>query len=1065
MQRFILSLLLFQLTMQSWAEAPLRFGVLAFRPKPQTMAQWQPLTTYLETALGQRIELNAYNYPELESAVAHNLIDILLTNPGHYILLKHRNALSTPIATQVTLEAGHALANFGGVIFTLANRADITKLTDLKDKRIAAIMEESLGGYQMQAFELLESGIPIPNGNRLLITGMPHDRAVDAVLNGRADVGFVRTGVLEGLAREGKLDLSSLKIINRKNPSDFPFTISTRMYPEWPVVLMPWINEPLARRLTVALLSLPSDSDAARAAGIQGFTIPSDYSGIEQVLRRLRSTPFDTLPNFTLADLWRGYANWIVTLGVMVLLLVGMYQRAYHLQVQFRRQSQYLLAVIDASPVPFALNDDSMNITYLNSAFVKTFGYTLADIPTLIDWWPKAYPDPAYRQWIMNAWRERIEKAKRENTTFEPLEVAIRCQNGLTRVVMAGATPLGEFSAGIHLVTLYDITDIKRARELAEQTARLKSEFLANMSHEIRTPMNAIIGLSELALYQPLSAQVHDYLSKIQQGSQLMLGIINDILDYSKIEAGRMNIEHVAFDLDALLDTLRNLFMFRAREKSLRLVIEVAPDVPRQLIGDALRLQQVLSNLLGNALKFTERGQVSLRVTAQATPHSKVRLVFRVADTGIGMHAETTGRLFQPFTQADGSISRRFGGTGLGLAISRELLLLMGSDFTVESVVGQGSVFTFDLLFSIAVKARIDTQDRHPASLNERVRHLAGMRILVVEDNIINQQVIMELLRRWGVMVGIANHGYAALDRLAREQFDVVLMDIHMPEMDGLEATRLIRQNAAWLTLPVIALTAGVTPEERERVLTAGMNGFLGKPINQEELVITLLRWIPGRIEGVTAPPSPSIPAPPAPSNDDFEEMIEIAGFDLRNLRVIFTSRAEILSILKQFSDSIHEDLNEIDQALAAGKINHAKSVAHRIKGAAGNVGAVDLHRAAEKFDAELRHGEYTVNTLETLRQAHSHALAEIARFIEITTDPTNLAGNPEALAALADQLQSLMTEMDLIPDELLVELAKALPADRQALYKTFKHHVNQFDYKQARLVLDQLIASNTMQL
>ncbi|CAK0765880.1 two-component system, sensor histidine kinase and response regulator [Gammaproteobacteria bacterium] len=612
--------------------------------------------------------------------------------------------------------------------------------------------------------------------------------------------------------------------------------------------------------------------------------------------------------------------------------------------------------------------------------------------------------------------------------------------------------------------------ELIEATKSAEHAARLKSEFLANMSHEIRTPMNGIIGLSELALYQPLTSEVRDYLRKIHDSSKSLLGILNDILDYSKIESGRMTIENAPFDLDVLADILHNLFSPRANEKALRFTIEMAPEVPRQLIGDSLRLQQVLSNLLGNAIKFTEHGQVLLRITAQAMEHSQARLLFCVEDNGIGMSEETVMRLFQPFSQADGSISRRFGGTGLGLAISRELLLLMGSDFTVESSLGKGSAFSFHLPFAVMIGMRIDTRDRirsAQASLDNRVRRLAGARILVAEDNTINQQVIQGLLQHWGLVVKIADHGQKALDCLVNERFDVVLMDVHMPEMDGLEATRWIRQGkTGTAALPVIALTAGVTPEEREQVLASGMNGFIGKPINQEELADMLLHWIPERFEITTVASTihpPPLPAPSLTSNTNHTEIngFEINGFDFSNLCGIFTSRAEILGILEQFSDSVREDLNEIDRALAAEKIKQASLITHRLKGAAGNIGAIDLHRAAEKLDAELRCGKYTVSSLEALREMHDHALAEIARCVEPASSLTDTTGNPETLAKLTEQLQFLMTEMDLIPDELLTEFEKALPTDRKSLYKIFKHHINQFDYKQARVTLEKLCISS----
>ncbi|CAK0775248.1 two-component system, sensor histidine kinase [Gammaproteobacteria bacterium] len=471
------------------------------------------------------------------------------------------------------------------------------------------------------------------------------------------------------------------------------------------------------------------------------------------------------------------------------------------------------------------------------------------------------------------------------------------------------------------------------------------------MSHEIRTPMNAIIGLSDLALHhQPLDSTIRDYLEKIHRSSISLLGILNDILDYSKIESGRMSIENGPFNLDVLLDNLRNLFVLRAEEKSLDFVIEVAAAVPRQLVGDGLRLQQILVNLLGNAVKFTEHGRVALRISVQALEPTQAYLIFRVEDTGIGIPRDMVTLLFQPFIQADSSISRRFGGTGLGLAISRELLLLMGSDCTVESTVGQGSAFTFRLLLGVMAETPSHAQN---ALVDDPIHYRGSARILVVEDNPINQQVISELLKRWGLTAVIANHGKEALNHLASERFDVVLMDIHMPEMDGLETTRRIRQGMSGQDLPIIALTAGVTPQERNSALISGMNCFVGKPINQEELANALMRWIPLQLKNTQNTSQASLPL--ARNNPhELNSNSERIKIDLRNLREIFKDQNGIFDILGKFSIISSDDLNEINQAILINDLKQVKAVSHRLKGAAGNVGAVDLHRAVAKLDAEL---------------------------------------------------------------------------------------------------------------
>ena len=581
--------------------------------------------------------------------------------------------------------------------------------------------------------------------------------------------------------------------------------------------------------------------------------------------------------------------------------------------------------------------------------------------------------------------QQQAELALRGNGDFQA-EFRVIWPDGSTRhiasfgKVMRDITGKNQRIIGVN----WDITDLKQARELAEQTTRLKSEFLANMSHEIRTPMNGIIGLSELALYQQLSPQVRDYLAKINEFAVSLLRILNDILDYSKIESGRMTIEHAPFDLTTLVNSLYKLFAINAEAKLLHLIIEVAPNTPRQLMGDAMRLQQALANLLGNAIKFTTYGQVKLSIDVSAIEQSQAKLMFRVEDTGIGMSADTMANLFKAFTQADGSISRRFGGTGLGLAISRELLLLMGSDFNYASTLGQGSVFAFELPIGVVATGTISATGERTLPYqpkNVQIQHLAGMRILVAEDNSINQQVIVELLQRWGIAVTAVADGQEALNCLAEQRFDAILMDVHMPIMDGLEATRRIRQHQVWATLPIIALTAGVTSAEHVQVLAAGMNDLVAKPINQEALARTLLQWVQNELQhpGVNNTPlSPTTVTSYPTDTASTSQFIELPGFDLRQLSMIMEDNTKLVKLLYEFLDGNHEAMDMVDQALASGKMEDAKFIVHRLKGVAGNIGATTLYTAAAQLDAELRQGTYTVDALEKLRQTLSQALTAI---------------------------------------------------------------------------------------
>jgi PAS domain S-box-containing protein len=376
------------------------------------------------------------------------------------------------------------------------------------------------------------------------------------------------------------------------------------------------------------------------------------------------------------------------------------------------------------------------------------------------------------------------------------------------------------------------------AKEAAEALAQSKTDFLANMSHEIRTPMNAILGLSELALHSKENNQ-NDYLEKIHGASENLLTILNDILEFSKLDSTGIEIDSDYFNLSLLINNLNNLFEETARQKNLTFHLEVLPDVQHHLIGDALRLQQVLTNLLNNSIKFTKTGFVRLRIAVSQQDDKHILLTFSIEDSGIGISPEQQELLFQPFTQADTSITRRFGGTGLGLVISQKFIHLMGGEISLESTLHEGSHFWFTLPFEVSKKSHSTEflpvkQNRRATTeqLEEAAKLLVNKRVLLVEDMPLNQQVASEFLRNAKLRVVVADNGKEALDILEFSNFDVVLMDIQMPVMDGLEATRLIREQPQFATLPIIAMSAGVTLDEQEKCQAAGMSDFIAKPIN-----------------------------------------------------------------------------------------------------------------------------------------------------------------------------------------------------------------------------------------
>jgi signal transduction histidine kinase/DNA-binding response OmpR family regulator len=481
--------------------------------------------------------------------------------------------------------------------------------------------------------------------------------------------------------------------------------------------------------------------------------------------------------------------------------------------------------------------------------------------------------------------------------------------------------------------------ELEKAMHGALAASQAKSEFLANISHELRTPMNGLLGMLDLVLDSPVAGEQREQVEIAQRCAYSLLDLLNDILDLSKIEAGRMILERVPFDLRSVAEDCVRAQGAKAQQKGVELRFEFVGDVTN-VTGDPLRVRQIVMNLLSNAIKFTEKGWVSVRQSVSAGADGKLSMVLDVADTGAGIPAEKVPLIFEKFTQADSSISRKYGGTGLGLAITKRLVELQGGQIRVESRVGRGSTFTVEIPFETApaveptVAPRLEQRTAVPAATQAR--------LLLVEDNAVNQRVVLAMLRKKNYAIDVANNGQEALDKLERasEPYNLILMDVQMPVLDGLETTKAIRRNNSWDNLPIIAMTAHAMIGDRERCLQAGMNAYISKPVQQAGLITVIEQYLASGT-GQSAVP-------------------KVSGVErILTDKLMQQDKALVSEMLRLFMEVAPERLEKLETAAARGDAQTLSDEAKRIGAAAEHLASTSLGQLAKSIGDAAAQGDF----------------------------------------------------------------------------------------------------------
>ena len=841
-----------------------RIGVLAFRGMEQAYKMWLPTADYLSEVIpGSKFNIVPLTLDSIGNAIESGSVDFVLTNPASYADLEINYGVSR-IVTLRNLRAGGAYTRFGALILTRADRDDIQTLADLKNKRFMAVHKNAFGGWWMAWKEFLNAGIdPYKDLKTIEFVGFPQDKIIRAVESGRVDAGTVRTDLLERLAIDGKVDINNFKVLNQQYSEQFPFAHSTFLYPEWPFAMVKHTSRELAHKVAIALLNMEPNSEAALSAKSAGWTVPLDYQSVHDLMKDLSVGPYKNQTKISFAIVIREYWQWVLTIAVFLIFLFGLVFYMLRLNSKLKiseqdsmSQSQRIRSLYDVASKPGQTFDQQ--ITEVLQTGCALLGVEIGRLCQI--------DEKQQENLILNV-------VAPENSGIKagiklPLEktfcnVTFAQDKGIS-VSNAGksewknsacyefshletyiATPIyvnGEKFGTINYSSLsvrkepFKETDMDLVRLMGRNVSvileRQKSQEQILFAKIIAEEANSD------------SSQRMSSVKTIVRSGKHLLQIINDILDLSKVEANRLDIEKSQFSPFQIVSEVDSLMRKQARDHALDFHIDYIFPLPDKIYSEPLRLKQILINLCSNAIKFTEQGSVRLSMKYNAELQC---LDFVVTDTGIGLTSLQIDKIFNPFTQADSTTTRKYGGTGLGLSLSKQLVELLGGTLKVESSLGKGSIFRFSVKTGPVTTDDLLTErkdvftDFSVAQDHKQESSVTGS-ILLAEDNTDNQTLISMYLKSMGTDVQIVSNGKEAIDAVSVRNYDLILMDMQMPVMDGIEAVTRLR--ASGYDGAIAALTANAMKEDRQRCLAAGCDDFVTKPINRTDLIAVVKKHL-----------------------------------------------------------------------------------------------------------------------------------------------------------------------------------------------------------------------------